>query len=99
MRQVLRETQNDYGERKRREYLELIAATLRALAEDGEKAGNACPEVFAGAYTIRIVKFARRSKAARHLFLYRVRGEVVEVGAFLYDGMEFSRHVPSEWHG
>ena len=76
-----------------------MRAALQAIVEDGEKAGNACPEVFAGTYTIRIVKFARRSKAARHLFLYRVRGEVAEVGAFLYDGMQFSEHIPPEWIG
>jgi plasmid stabilization system protein ParE len=39
----------------------------------------------------------RPGRDAAHLFLYRVRGEVVEIARFRYDAMDLEQQVPAEW--
>ncbi len=39
----------------------------------------------------------RSGQDAAHIFVYRVRGQVVEIGRFRYDAMNLEAQVPSEW--
>lgn len=93
MADVLDRTLDRFGEAKYVEYLQLIDLALCALEQDAE-AGKRRPEIHPDAWTLRI---ARRGRKARHLFLYRIRADV-EIGRFLYDGMDFPSHWPKDWH-
>ncbi len=39
----------------------------------------------------------RSGQDAARLFLYRVRGQLVEIGRFRYDAMDLEAQVPTEW--
>jgi plasmid stabilization system protein ParE len=86
-------TRKRFGDHKYREYRELVDLALQALAERAE-VGTRRLDLHPDAWTYHI---ARPGKNARHLFLYRIRTEV-EIGRFLYDGMDLPSHWPKEWH-
>jgi plasmid stabilization system protein ParE len=83
-----------FGEAKYLEYRALIDAALVRLEASGLN-GTQRPDTHPDAWTYHI---ARGTKRARHLFLYRIR-QRVEIGRFLYDGMDLPTHWPGadEW--
>lgn len=90
---VLAKTLDEFGERKHAEYLELIGLALEEIAADPAGPRSATrAELHPDARTFHI---ARAGKRARHIFVYRIRpGGWIDVGRFLYDGMDLARHLP-----
>ncbi len=43
---------------------------------------------------VRTLHIARRGRKARHLILYRVTTNTIDVGRLLHDSMELRRHLP-----
>ncbi len=93
MEETLSYTLERFGEAKYLEYLELIRAAIRALEEDAQ-AGKKRDDIHPDAWAFHI---ARTGQRARHMLLYRVRAQV-EVGRFLYDGMDLPQQWPGGWH-
>lgn len=93
IRDALERTQRDYGTAKAREYSQLIRQALHQLREN-PYIRQLQPDIHPDA---RIMHIRRPGQDAAHLFLYRVRGQVVEVGKFRYDAMDLETQVPSEW--
>lgn len=92
--EVCDNTLDKWGPRKEAEYIELIGLAYAAL-EENPRAGRERPDILPGIWVYHI---ARRGKAARHFFLYRIApDDDVEIGRFLYDGMDIGRHVPTAW--
>ena len=91
--ETLRYTLREFGESKRQEYRDLIRKALVALAEN-PKAGKRHPEIHPDAWTYHI---ARHGQRARHLFIYRIGKDYVEIARFLHDAMELERHLPENW--
>jgi toxin ParE1/3/4 len=88
--EVLRYTRNRWGKGQAREYRDLIAAALKAIAADpscGKHRGTR-PGILG--YHIQ-----QPGRAARHIVFYRVSSAgVVQVVRFLHDSMDFDRHLP-----
>ena len=82
-----------FGEAEYLEYLELIQAAVQLL-EQTPQAGSKRDDIHPDAWTYHI---ARPGQRARHMLLYRVRGDRVEVGRFLYDGMDLPQYWPEPW--
>ena len=93
MEDALAHTLERFGEAKYLEYLELIQSAVRTVEQEPQ-AGRKREDIHPEAWTYHI---ARTGQRARHLLLYRVRGDRVEVGRFLYDGMDLPQHWPEPW--
>ena len=93
IREALRRTRDEYGLEKAREYSQLIRLALRDMAENPHLR-QPRPEIHPEA---RLMHIRRPGQNAAHLFLYRIRGAVVEVARFRYDAMDLEQQVPSEW--
>jgi plasmid stabilization system protein ParE len=93
IREALRRTRDDYGPDKAREYSQLIRLALRDLAYHPH-IRQLRPEIHPEA---RLMHIRRPGQGAAHLFLYRIRGTVVEVARFRYDAMDLEQQVPAEW--
>ncbi len=81
----------EFGSVQGEEYERLILQALEDLSEF-PNLGAARPEIHADA---RVFPLARRGHRARHLLIYRVRGETVEVARGVHDAMRLE--PPSEW--
>ena len=87
-------TRGKWGERKEDEYIELIGLAYGAL-EENPRAGRERPDILPSVWLYHV---ARPGRGARHFLLYRITAEGnVEIGRFLYDGMDIQRHVPGDW--
>lgn len=93
IREAIQRTREDYGPAKAREYSQLIRRTLHELKEN-PYLRQLRPEIDP---EVRLLHIRRPGQGAAHLFLYRVRGQVVEIGRFRYDAMELEAQVPPEW--
>ena len=96
--QALNWTLENFGRKKHDQYLELVRLALNDIATNptGERTKER-PELHAEARTLHI---GRPGKRARHLFLYRMNtNRSIDVGRFLHDAMELSRHLPEEFEG
>ena len=93
IREAIERTRQDYGDAKALEYSQLIRRALRDLAQN-PFVRQLRPEIHPDA---RIMHIRRPGQRAAHLFLYRVRGRVVEIGRFRYDAMDLEAQVPNEW--
>ena len=85
-------TEETFGSRQVAIYEELIVAALQDLRENPLQTAvhdEVHPEA-------RLLRIARPGRPARHVFLYRVRGGVVEVAAFLHDHMAIERRIPGD---
>jgi toxin ParE1/3/4 len=93
---ALRFTLQTFGERKYEEYRALIRLAIEEIAEDPDHPRSKHrPDIHERARTFHI---GRRGRRARHFLLYRIADDgVVEFARFLYDGMDLSQHVPSEY--
>lgn len=89
--EVLAWTLDNFGEGKRAEYESLIRLALKEVAHNPD-IGRSRPELHERARTLHI---ARPGKRARHFFLLRIVDDnLVEIGRFLYDGMDLASHLP-----
>ena len=84
-------TLETWGERQTVKYRNLLeqgfakiaAAPLTPRSKDRD-------ELFPGCRSFHVGK---------HVILYRVKGDVVEVARVLHDSMELDRHIPAEFRG
>jgi toxin ParE1/3/4 len=86
IQEVLAFTLERFGTHKFAEYVDLVDDAQRALAAE-PTSGKRRPDIAPDAWVYPIGQPGRR---ARHAFLYAVRdgGQVVEIRALLYDGMD-----------
>ena len=90
MENVLIYTLNHFGERKHREYRELLKQALKEMAANPRRwPARQRPEIHRDAWTFHI---ERRGKKARHFFLYRIYDDFVEIGRLLHDSMDIEEH-------
>jgi toxin ParE1/3/4 len=97
---ILAHTERQFGALARLRYEALIVDGLRAVASDPARIGSHDrPEVGPDTRTYHLWHI--RNEAAgrgaivrkpRHLILYRVRGDAIEIGRILHDSMELIRH-------
>ncbi len=88
---VLVFTQRRFGLMKREEYEALIDEALAAIKRDPARGKSYLP------HRPEVLGFhiTQQGRNARHVFFYRVsRTDVIRVLAFLYDSMDFERHIP-----
>jgi len=93
IREAIERTLQEYGEAKALEYAQLIRRSLHDLAEN-PFVRPLRPHIHRDA---RVMHIRRPGQRAAHLFLYRIRDQVVEIGRFRYDAMDLEAQVPSEW--
>ena len=102
---VLEWSDDHFGELARARYAALIAAALRAIAEDCERVGvTERPDLGKGVLTYHL-HFSRklvpalrsRVQAPRHLLVFRLAEDgAIEVARLLHDSMELERHLPRD---
>jgi toxin ParE1/3/4 len=88
--EVLAYTKRRWGIKQAREYRKLLREALEAIANDPH-CGKLRDDVRPG---IRGRHIAQEGRPARHILFYRVGSSTVEIVRFLYDGMDFRRHLP-----
>jgi plasmid stabilization system protein ParE len=84
-------TEQRFGGTKRAEYEALVDEALVAIGRDPSRGKRYLP------HRPEVLGFhiQQTGRNARHLFFYYVaRDNVIRVLAFLYDSMDFERHVP-----
>jgi toxin ParE1/3/4 len=105
VREVLRWTQQTFGETAAARYKALIKQAVRDIGADPERPGSKeRPEIMIqGARTYHL-EFSRRGasslkvKGPRHFLLYRRREDgAIEVARILHDGRDLQRHLPEEY--
>lgn len=78
-----------WGQGQLADYRDLLDAALNRLVRDPFCRGTRQrDELFPGCRSFHV---------GRHLILYRVKGDAVEVARVLYDAMELERHLPPEY--
>lgn len=66
-------------------YLSLVETALQRIAENPMTLGSKiCDDVVPGCRTFRFGK---------HIIVYRINGEIVEVARILHESMDFERHL------
>ena len=90
-----------FGEQAAERYKILLGQAFADLKDNPERSGTAArPELYADARTYHI-SFSRYRVAAprvqkpRHLLLYRVRQNTIEVARVLHDSSDLKQHVPA----
>jgi toxin ParE1/3/4 len=100
--EILRHSEQEFGQRARKRYGLLLRTAMEDLAEEPERPGaRERPELFAQARTYHVrlsrdhVPSPSRVKKPRHFLLFRVQPPgTVEIARVLHDSMELSRHLP-----
>lgn len=92
---ILEWTQTSFGDLGRTRYEKLIAAALVDLRTDPARAGVRVRDDIAPAVCSYALSFSRKRVTTadqiakpRHLVLFRVKGEVVEVARLLHEAMD-----------
>lgn len=99
---ILEWSQARFGEAAKARYGRLLAAALRALAEDPAIAGSlARPELGAGLRSLHLRAFRRRGGERvgrpRHLVIYAApEPGLVEIVRVLHEAMELRRRLPED---
>jgi toxin ParE1/3/4 len=90
---VLAYTRAHFGDKKHKEYKELILLALSDISIDpNRRPARKRPEIHPDA---RIFHIARPGKQARHFFLFRVTNDLfIDIARLLHDSMELERHLP-----
>lgn len=95
---LLRWTEEQFGEAQARVYSRLLSATLEELAVGGPTTlgATARDEITKGLFTLHV---ARRGRKGRHFLMFRIsRGDgatrSIDVLRVLHDAMDLPRHVP-----
>ena len=101
---ILALTEREFGEQARLRYQNLLRVSARELRADPARFGVVHrPELFDGARTFHLrhcresaAKEGEKVKRPRHLYLFRVAGQTVEIVRVLHDRMDLARHVPDD---
>jgi toxin ParE1/3/4 len=105
LREVLRWSEQNFGESAAKRYRALIKQAMRDIGADPERPGSKeRPEIMVrGARTYHL-EFSRnrvsgtKVKEPRHFLLYRRRDDcVIEVARILHDGRDLQRHLPGDY--
>jgi toxin ParE1/3/4 len=105
VREVLRWSEQEFGELVAARYRALIKQAVRDIGDDPLRPGSkARPEIMIkGARTYHL-SFSRNRvagpgvKEPRHFLLYRRRDDgVIEVARILHDGRDLQRHLPEDY--
>jgi toxin ParE1/3/4 len=101
--QVLEWTAHAFGTPGLKRYEALIQAALSDLATDPNSAGVRIRDDIGPAIcTYHLASSRKRSSMGnqvakpRHLMVFRVVGNVVQVARLLHDAMDFARHIPED---
>lgn len=102
---ILAWTHEEFGEKVRRRYEALLTRAILDVAENPERPGTrGRPELAAGARTYhlrhsrdRVRKSIGTIHSPRHILVYRVHDDEVQIGRVLHDGMDLKRHLPVEF--
>lgn len=88
--EILRWTEERFGARQSNAYEALLRATLAKLAADPliQPSKQRDKEIGAGFRTLHV------ARPGRHLILYRIETDIVQVVRILHDRMDVSRHLP-----
>ena len=97
--QILEWTQEAFGDTGRSRYENLISTALIDLRTDPVRAGvRLRDDIGKNIYTYHLASSRKRSTTAkhvakpRHLVLFRVKRNVIEVARLLHDAMDFAQH-------
>ena len=93
IQEAIERTRKEYGDVKALEYAELIRRSLQDLTTN-PFVRQLRPDIHPDA---RIMHIRRPGHDAAHLFLYRIQGQVVEIGRFRSDRMDLDSQVPPSW--
>ena len=102
---ILAWTHQQFGEQTRVRYEALLVQAILDVADNPGRSGVAQrDEICAKAFTyhlwhsrLNVEKSAGRIRKPRHLLLFRVAEEGVEIGRVLHDSMDLERHLPLEY--
>ena len=104
--ELLAYTESRFGEAVRLRYERLLITALYDISAAPERPGSiARPELALGVRSYHLNYSRDRARGAhgivrrpRHVLLFRVvRADLLGVGRVLHDGMELTRHVPSQY--
>jgi len=97
---ILEWTQDAFGDSGRARYENLISTTLIDLRADPTRAGvRQRDDIGKSVCTYHLVSSRKRTDAnkhvakPRHLVLFRVKKNVIEVARLLHDAMDFVQHL------
>lgn len=98
---ILGWTHENFGAAARKRYEALIAAALRDIAAQPDRAGSIeRPELGVGvrSWHLRLSRERARTETGivrrpRHFLIYRAEGEWIVIGRVLHDAMELARHL------
>lgn len=103
--EILTWTHEHFGEQARHRYETLIIQAIEDLAENPERAGTSeRAEIVDGAKTYhmlhsrdRVPRSMGRVRNPRHLILYRVIDDALEIARVLHDSLDLARHLPADY--
>ncbi|MFW3894882.1 type II toxin-antitoxin system RelE/ParE family toxin [Pseudomonas putida] len=95
--EILRFTQDRFGDGARQRYQQLLQAGLSAISEDPERAGSiAREEIAAGLRSLHLIYCRRQARVLkpRHILFYRTtHDQIIEVARVLHEAMELASHM------
>jgi toxin ParE1/3/4 len=102
---ILAWTHQQFGEQTRVRYEALLVQAILDVAGDPGRSGVAqrdeiCEKAFTyhlGHSRHNVDKSVGRIRKPRHLLLFRVAEDGVEIGRVLHDSMDLERHLPTEF--
>lgn len=102
---ILAYSESEFGETARLRYEALLETALRDLASDPDRAGvRRRGELGPSVRSYHLLLARDRAKTAhgivrrpRHMVIFRVSGNVLEIGRILHDAMETEEHLPPEY--
>jgi len=92
-----------FGQGAAQRYRALISLAFRELRADPGKPGSQPrPELLIAGARVYYLKFSKSRlpepvHKPRHFILYRVTGNVLEIGRILHDSRDLARHVPPSY--
>lgn len=94
LRQILRHSSEQFGEKQARRYGELIRKAIGKVADKPERANTRTrKELGDGIRSFAIAVVAERIGAARHILYFRKVSGGVEILRILHDAMDPSRRI------
>lgn len=94
----------EFGERAALRYDALIKQALRDVRDNPERPGSKeRPEIMVDGARVYHLSFSRSRvgrpgvKEPRHMLLYRLLGDAIEVARILHDAEDLERHLPEEY--
>ncbi len=93
-----------FGDESWRRYAALLAAAIQDIAEDPERVGHQARPELGNRILSWHLRMSRHHLTAstvrrpRHVLIYRIEGDIIEVVRVLHDAMDPVRHVEPDAH-